>query len=77
MQNTFLNSTLKFYEKNVLLSDFVEIKNPKKDDENYTILGKGNFAYTEKMKFKYLNEGENIFAVKKLDISRIEENKNK
>ena len=43
------------------LSDFQEIKDSEK---RYTILGKGNFAYVEKMKS---NKNNCIYAIKKLD----------
>ena len=45
------------------LSDFKEIK---KDEIPFFILGKGNFAYTEKMTSIKDNK---IYAIKKLDIS--------
>ena len=43
------------------LSDFEEIK---AENEKYTILGKGNFGYVEKMKSKKNNK---IYAIKKID----------
>ena len=43
------------------LSDFEEIKNSEK---NYTLLGKGNFGYAEKMRSKINNS---IYAIKKLN----------
>ena len=45
------------------LSDFEEIKT---ENQEYTILGKGNFGYVEKMKSKKNNK---IYAIKKLDIN--------
>ena len=42
------------------LSDFEEFPNP---DKKYTLLGKGNFGYTEKMKSKLNNS---VYAIKKL-----------
>ena len=46
------------------LSDFEEIPGKEK---KYTLLGKGNFGYTEKMKSKKNNS---IYAIKKLDINK-------
>ena len=51
------------------LSDFEEVKNPIKHT-NYTLLGKGNFGYAEKMKSKINNT---YYAIKKLDKSKIVE----
>ena len=45
----------------IKLSDFEEIKT---ENEKYTILGKGNFGYVEKMKSKKNNQ---IYAIKKID----------
>ena len=72
MQIPSLDNTLQFDGRNVILLDFEEIADPNQNNQEYTILGKGNFGYTEKMKFKY--EGCNIFAIKKLDITHIREN---
>ena len=44
------------------LADFSEV--PKGNEENYTTLGKGNYAYTEKMKSNLDNK---FYAIKKLD----------
>ena len=44
------------------LSDFEEVPNKRKN-KHYTILGKGNFGYVEKMKSKRNN---NFYAIKKL-----------
>ena len=74
MQIPSLDNTLQFDGRNVILLDFEEIADPNQNNQEYTILGKGNFGYTEKMKFKYFNEGGNIFAIKKLDITHIREN---
>ena len=49
------------------LSDFEEVPNQKKN-LTYTILGKGNFGYAEKMKSKKNNT---YYAIKKLDKSKI------
>ena len=49
------------------LSDFEEVENPKNFKE-YTILGKGNFGYAEKMKSKINNL---FYAIKKLDKSKL------
>ena len=46
------------------LSDFEEMPGKEK---KYTLLGKGNFGYTEKMKSKKNNS---IYAIKKLDINK-------
>jgi serine/threonine protein kinase len=45
------------------LSDFEEVPN---DYEKFTLLGKGNFGYAEKMKSKKDNK---FYAIKKLDIN--------
>lgn len=45
----------------IKLSDFEEIKT---ENENYTILGKGNFGYVEKMKSKKNNQ---IYTIKKIN----------
>ena len=45
----------------IKLSDFEEIKT---ESKKYTILGKGNFGYVEKMKSKKNNK---IYAIKKID----------
>jgi hypothetical protein len=63
-----INDLIKNYSKNLehignKLSDFEEIPNK---DKNYTILGKGNFGYVEKMKSKKNNS---IYAIKKLNIN--------
>ena len=44
------------------LSDYEEVPDQKKN-KNYTILGKGNFAYVEKMKSKKNNS---YYAIKKV-----------
>jgi serine/threonine protein kinase len=49
------------------LSDFEEVPN-KKNNTNYTILGKGHFGYVEKMKSKINN---NFYAIKKLQENKI------
>ena len=49
------------------LEDFEEIKNPK-TNLKYTILGKGNFGYAEKMKSK---KNKIEYAIKKLDKDKI------
>ena len=61
------------------LSDFEEVKkpngkNPTFEDpfDKYTILGKGNFGYAEKMKSKKDN---NYYAIKKLNKKKIDSNK--
>ena len=71
---TSFDTSLKFSRNNISLSDFEQIKNPKKENKDYTILGRGNFAYTEKMRYKYDNE-DIVYAIKKLDISQLEEKK--
>ena len=45
------------------LSDFEEVPN---DYEKFTLLGKGNFGYAEKMKSKKDNK---FYAIKKIDIN--------
>ena len=52
----------KLEEIGMNLEDFEEIP---KDEKPYTILGKGNFGYVEKMKSKKNNK---IYAIKKLNI---------
>ena len=51
------------------LFDFEEIPDNERN-RSYTILGKGNFGYTEKMKSKINNK---IYAIKKLEESNIKE----
>ena len=46
------------------LSDFKEIE---KDGIAFYVLGKGNFAYTEKM---ISNKDNKVYAIKKLDTSK-------
>ena len=53
----------------IQLSDFEEIPDLKRN-RKYTILGKGNFGYTEKMKSKINNK---YYAIKKLEESNIKE----
>ena len=53
------------------LSDFEEIENPAKNLK-YTVLGRGNFGYAEKMKSKKNNL---YYAIKKLDKEKVN-NKN-
>ena len=69
------NDNQKFSGKNLSLSDFEEIIDPK-NNQKYSILGKGNFAYTEKMRYKK-GMNDDIYAIKKLDITHIEESKQK
>ena len=65
----FIKSLAKIGTK---LSDFEEVPNEKKHLK-YFILGKGNFGYAEKMKSKKNNL---YYAIKKLDIYKIENIKN-
>ena len=63
-----INDLIKKYSKNLehignKLSDFEEIPN---DGKNYTLLGKGNFGYVEKVKSKKNNS---IYAIKKLNLN--------
>ena len=65
-------STIEILNKNLIdignkLSDFEEIENPTKNLK-YTILGRGNFGYAEKMKCKKNNMH---YAIKKLDKDKI------
>ena len=72
--NTSTVKSSKFGEKKLSLSDFEEIINPKENNQKFTIIGKGNFAYTEKMKYKY-SQNDEIFAIKKLDMSNLKDDK--
>lgn len=67
--NDYNNQNLFVYLVNIgnKLSDFEEVPNQKKNLP-YTILGKGNFGYAEKMKSKKNNT---YYAIKKLDKSKI------
>ena len=59
----------KLQEIGTSLSDFEEIEN---SGIRYTLLGKGNFGYAEKMKSKKISQKSNdksIFAIKKLVIN--------
>ena len=69
------NNFNKFTGKNLTLNDFEEIVNSKKK-QKFTILGKGNFAYTEKMKYKYGTD-DDFYAIKKLEITHIQESEQK
>ena len=64
--NNYLNSNvniIRLVNIGTKLSDFEEVENQKKN-MRYTILGKGNFGYAEKMKSKKDNK---YYAIKKLD----------
>ncbi len=68
--NNFLNSNairIRLLNIGTKLSDFEEVENHKKGTR-YTILGKGNFGYAEKMRSKKDNK---YYAIKKLDKSNI------
>jgi len=57
-----MNNQNMFDEDKCHLSSFLEVED-KGNKETFTILGKGNFAYTEKMKCKYDNL---YYAIKKM-----------
>ena len=62
--NDMLNEEIEFLKDiGTKLSDFEEVPN---DNEKFTLLGKGNFGYAEKMKSKKDNK---FYAIKKLDIN--------
>ena len=62
--NDMLNEEIKFLKGiGTKLSDFEEVP---KNNEKFTLLGKGNFGYAEKMKSKKDNK---FYAIKKLDIN--------
>ena len=68
--NNYLNSNairIRLLNIGTKLSDFEEVENHKKGTR-YTILGKGNFGYAEKMRSKKDNK---YYAIKKLDKSNI------
>ena len=66
-----INETLRYKDESIIinklgnigskLSDFEEIE---KNGKQYSLLGKGNFGYVEKMKSKINNK---IYAIKKID----------
>lgn len=64
IEHKSMNSLVNIGDK---LSDFEEIPNPK-TKLPFTLLGKGNFGYAEKMKSKINNK---YYAIKKLDASHI------
>ena len=68
--NNYLNSNairIRLLNIGTKLSDFEEVENHQKGTR-YTILGKGNFGYAEKMRSKKDNK---YYAIKKLDKSNI------
>ena len=64
-----INFTNNLENIGIKLSDFEEVPNLKRN-KKYTILGRGNFGYTEKMKSKINNK---YYAIKKLEESNIKE----
>ena len=64
-----MNNQNMFEEDKCHLSSFLEVEDKEKK-EAFTILGKGNFAYTEKMKCKY---DSLYYAIKKITIKKVKD----